>query len=186
MNLNQQFHMLGKRQLAIEDGLQLLRHTKIELLQARSSATTWGQVAVVANAVLIPLNCILNAFELGAATTVYQKVVQLAYEHVAASGTRSEGAVTEALALLKKSLVAALAQKGSVQYIPGVNILAGLAQDSWALWQSASDLSANSKESAQLFMKLERTIDEAMRQLQQLGVQRAQVLDKMVTLQRTA
>jgi hypothetical protein len=186
MNLIQQFHMLGQRQFAFEEGVTMLRHTKIELTQARSMAITWGQVTVISNAVLVPLNCIINAFELGAANTAYQKVVKVAYEHFAASGTRSDGNVTDALAHLKKALIAALAQKGAVHFIPGANILAGLAQDSWALWQSASDLSVNSKESAQLLGKLNAQIDAALKQLMRIGIERAQILDKMVTYTHTA
>jgi hypothetical protein len=91
MNLAHQFEVLGGKQLAIQEGINLLRQAQLELGRARVAADAWGMMAVMANLTIIPLNCIVNAFDLKAANTVYKIVVRQLYSKFGKSGTRWTG-----------------------------------------------------------------------------------------------
>ena len=186
LNPLQQLDALRRRQLALDDGLRLLRQIRHELAHDSASALAWGHVAVLANITIIPLNVIVNAFELGAAKAVYDTVVREVYAQLAKSGTRSEGRVKSALAALKKALVETLKQKGATAYVPGVNILLGLAEDSWAAWQAVTLTQGGRDEARQLSQQLQRQIDRVQRELVQLGVAHAQLLEQMQVIRRTA
>src|SRR3954454_16434092 len=80
MNLMQKFEALGRKQLALQEGIQLLQDAQFDLRKARGAADAWGITAVMANVTLVPLNCIVNAFELKAANSAYQAMVHALYK----------------------------------------------------------------------------------------------------------
>jgi hypothetical protein len=182
----QQLEALRRRQLVLDDGIRMLRQIRQELARDSASAQAWGQVAVLANVTIIPLNVIVNTFELGAAKAVYDVVVGEVYAELARSGTRSEGRVKGALAALKKALVETLKRKGATAYVPGVNILVGLAEDSWAAWQAVTLTQGGQGEARQLAMRLQAQIDRTQRELVRLGVIHAELLERLEVLKRTA
>jgi len=185
-NLAQQFSILGQKQLAILDGVDLLRQAQLDLSRARASASTWGTIAVMANVTLIPLNCIVNGLELKAANTVYQVVVRQLYEKFAKSGTRAEGNVKTGLSLLKQAIVQELKRKAMTDMVPGVNVLVGLAEDSLAAWQAMQQVDAGNREINTQAIRLQTTISAATSQLLQIGVKRAEMLARMQLVSRTA
>lgn len=186
MDLWQQFEVLGRKQLAVQEGIDLLRQAQLELARTRSSADAWGQVAILSNVVLIPLNCIVNAFELKAANSAYQLLVRAMYDKVAKSGTRLDRNAKSALALLKQAIVDQLKRKALTDYVPGVNILVGLAEDSLALWQSMATVDTGMREIHAISAQVDMKISAAVRELMRLGNQRAQVLARMDVISRTA
>ena len=71
-------------------------------------------------------------------------------------------------------------------FIPGVNILVGVAEDSLAAWQAANLVSSGSREMEMLAGNLDRQIAAANRQLMLLGMKRAEILTRLGTISRTA
>lgn len=186
MNIAQQDQALGRKQIAVQEGIDLLRQAQQEFNRHRASANAWGATAVVANVALIPLNVIVNAFELKAAQNAYQFLVQQVYSKVAKSGTRSDGHAKTALSLLKQAITGELKRKALTQYVPGVNILVGLAEDSLAAWQAIQLVEGGSREFAQQALALDRVINSAIQQMLKIGVQRAELLARMQVQARTA
>jgi hypothetical protein len=185
-NLAMQLQVLGRKQLAVGEGLALLRDIRRELLAHSRSAEAWGSTAVLSNLVLIPLNVIVNSFELGAVNSLYQRVVREVYDRFSASGTRTDGHLATALSILKTSIQQALTAKGLTQHVPGANILVGLAEDSLATWQALDQVQSGRSEMLSRLRHLDHQILRAEQQLVQLGIQRAQVLDRLRVLNRTA
>ena len=185
-NLAQQFSILGHKQLAILEGVDLLRQAQIDLSRAQASANTWGTIAVMANVTLIPLNCIVNGLELKAANTAYQVVVRQLYDKVSKSGTRAEGHAKTGLSLLKQAIVQELKRKAMKDMIPGVNILVGLAEDSLAAWQAIQQVEAGNREINTQAIRLQAAISAAALQLLQIGTKRAEMLARMQLIARTA
>lgn len=186
MDLLHQYQALQGKQLAVSEGVQLLRQTRHELQQARSAGKAWGLTAVLANAALIPLNCIVNAFELKAANTAYQILVRALYDKLARSGTRLDGPTKNALSMLKRAIVEELKRKAMTEFVPGVNILVGMAEDGIALMQVAMVADASSREAAALTATIDRQLDNAIRKLEQLGIERAMLLMRVERMSRTA
>lgn len=186
MNLALQFETLGRKQLAIQDGIQLLAQVRGDLARARSAAEAWGTVAVLSNVTLIPLNVVLNAFELKSANTMYQVLVQQLYGKLARSGSRLDGSWKPVLSLLKQAIVEELERKALTEFIPGVNILVGLSEDSLAAWQAIRLVESGNREIAGHLVSLERKIEEANRQLVEFGVRRAEILGQLQSQARTA
>ena len=186
MNFAAQFQMLGRKQLAIQEGIDLLRNTQLDLSRARSAADAWGTVAVLANVTLIPLNVIVNAFELKGANSLYQSLVQQLYGKFAKSGTRLDGHAKAALSLLKTAIVDELKRKALTDYVPGVNILVGLAEDSLAAWQAIQLVDSGSREISARAADIERKIVAANQQLIQIGIKRADILSRLQVQARTA
>jgi hypothetical protein len=185
MNLAQQFEVLGRKQLAIQEGIDLLRQTQFELSSSRASADAWGMAAVMANVTLIPLNVIVNAFELKAANTVYQMLVHNLYGKFGKSGTRLDGHAKTALAMLKQAISDELKRKAMTEFIPGINILVGLAEDSLAAWQVIQLVGSGNSEITALASNIERKISAACHQLLQIGISRAEILGRLQTYSRT-
>lgn len=186
MDMVTQFQMLGRKQLAIQEGIELLRQLQVELSRTRATADVWGRVAILANVTLIPLNVIVNAFELKAASSVYQILVQQLYGKVAKSGTRLDGHGKVVLAALKEAIVGELKRKALTQYIPGVNILVGLTEDSLAVWQTIQQVQSGGREMSAQAMQVELKIIAANQQLVQIGVKRAEIVDRGNIYGRTA
>jgi hypothetical protein len=186
MNLALQFEMLGRKQLAIQEGIDMLQQTQIDFYRARAAAKAWGLAAVMANFTLIPLNVIVNAFELKAANTAYKIFVRQLYGTFGKSGTRLDGQAKTALSLLKQAIIEELKRKGMTQFVPGVSILVGFAEDSMAAWRAVQLLDSGDREMSMLASNLERMIATANRQLLQLGIERAFILDRGQVHMRTA
>lgn len=185
-NFAQQFELLGRKQLAIQEGILLLQEAQTELARARAAADAWGVTAILANATLIPLNIIVNAFELKSVNSLYQALIRELYGQFAKSGTRLDGHSKMALALLKKGVIEELKRKARTDLIPGVNILVGLAEDSLAAWQAIQLTNAGRQEGAALTVAVEQKIAAAQRHLVQIGIRRAELLGVLQTYSRTA
>ena len=178
---------LTQRQLAVKAGLDAMREARVQLQKDIASGQFWGGVAVFANAVLIPLNVIVNAFEVKTATTLYQAVAKEAYAQFAKSGTRIDSSkVKTGLKVLKKALVDTLASRGLKHYIPGVNILVGLGEDSFALFETASTVQEGSQEMRQILRQIDAKIAEANSSYLKLGIEMDRLLTEMQRRARTA
>ena len=186
MNPMHQFQRLGTLQLNFDGALAMLRQQRVELQRNRQLAENWGLLAVGANVVLIPLNVIVNGMDLGAVNSVYQMVVREVYGKFARSGSRGDGHAKTALALLKKAIAEELKRKGATQYVPGVNILVGLAEDTLAAVQTAAMVQDGRHEASRLAHALDRQIQATERALQQVGIRRAELLDLALRVGRTA
>jgi hypothetical protein len=181
-----QLQLLGRKQLAIQEGIDLLRGLQIDLSDTRSSADAWGATAVLANFTLIPLNVVINAFELKGAGSLYQRLVLHVYQNCAQSGTRLDGIEKVILSSLKKAIVDELRRKSLSDFVPGVNILIGLVEDSRAAWRSVKLVESGRHEISSRAADINRRIDVANRQLVQLGIKRANLFGRLQVHARTA
>lgn len=186
MNLIQRFEHLGRQQMNLNEAILLLNQIRCELRRDVASADAWAVVGVMSNVTLIPLNAIINAFEIGAAKSLYEALARELYFKMAKSGTRSEGLLKSALGTLKSVLVDTLKKKGATQFVPGVNILVGLAEDTLATWHAIERREGGRVEGHQLTLRMDLQINTAIRELQRLGIQRAEVLRLMDVRSRTA
>ena len=134
-NLKKRLDIVNNKAYAIEEGLQLLEDALNDLKSSKKGMEFWNNVDVISNTLLVPLNCIINAFELKAANTLYKTVVKTLYAKFSKSGSRVEGHAGKALGTLKTALVEAMKTKAP-EFVPGVNIIVGLAEDSLALYQA--------------------------------------------------
>lgn len=187
MDLARRFDVLGRKQFIMQEGISMLRETQLELARARASADLWGLIGVTANAVLVPLNVIVNSCQLGSAKTAYQMLVRQMYGQFGKSGTRIEnGRAKKGLSLVKRAIVEELGRKGLSHMIPGVNIIVGLAEDSLALWETARTVESGRNEMNARAMQLERQISAIQRQLTRIGIELNDVLERGQALSRTA
>lgn len=164
----------------------MLNQAQRELTAARSAADSWGFVAVLSTLVLLPANCIINAFDLKAANSIYQLLVREVYSRMAASGTRQGGMTKAVLAALKKAIVEELKRKGLAQYVPGANILVGLAEDSAALVQVVQAVDEGGRDMRALATDIDRKIVAACAELLSLGAERALLIERVQTVGCTA
>ncbi len=186
-NLALIFQRMSQRQMAVSSGLAALRDARNALKSDIQSARFWGNIAVFANAAMLPLNVMINAFEAKAAVTVYQTAVKELYGQLGKSGTRMEsGAIKTSLSIIKKATVEALKSKGLTNYVPGVNILVGFAEDSVALFQTASMVSDGSNEMRQIMRTMEAKIAEAEQTFIKIGIEMDRLLTEMQRRARTA
>jgi hypothetical protein len=183
MNPAQQFQILGRKELAIQQGIAMMEDARSELARTRQSADRWGATAILANLTLIPLNCIVNAYgaKLPSAKSVYdtvkQELAKEAYGRYAKSGTRLEGKPKMLLSALKKIVTGELERRSKQAFIPGANILVGFAEDAWAAWQTIQLVDAGSQEMTGLLLSVDRKIGAAKAQLLQIQIRRADLLD---------
>lgn len=186
-NLSQIFSKLSQKQKAIADGLSVMRDARAQLKQDIASGQSWGTLAVLANAAMLPLNIIINAFDAKVAVSIYQVVVKELYAKLAKSGTRIDNrAAKESLGLIKKAVVEELKRKGLVRHIPGVNIIVGMAEDSFAFMEVASAVTQGNREMSQMLRQLDMKIEAAMREFVNMGVEMDRLLKEMETIRRTA
>jgi hypothetical protein len=184
MNPFQKFEQLGRKQLILQEGIQMMKQAQLEFQRDSTTANNWGMLDVLSSMTLIPANCIINAFSLGAAKNIYQELVRNVYAQVSKSGTRiDEKMIRIALGALKKVVVDDLKKKGLTQYVPGANILIGLAEDSWAAWEATQRYTKGLNATASM---INRNINTAINQLLQLGIQREQLHQQMQVFKRTA
>lgn len=184
--LKADYDKLAHRQMLFSEGIRDLEAIQKELNSNRSSAEFWGNFAVAMNAALIPLNVILNAFEVKGATSIFQTLVKNTYTKFAASGSRTQGSTKVVLDVIKKNTIDHLKSQGLKEYIPGVNILVGFAQDSIALYQVATEVKNGSNEQANITMQMNKSIEKAKVELMKLGTQRALLHDRLLRINSIA
>jgi len=76
MNNNNKFFELGKKQVILGQAIEDMKKIQSELSQNSSTAKTIGNAVYISYAVIMPLNVILNAFDLKAANNLYQRIVK--------------------------------------------------------------------------------------------------------------
>jgi hypothetical protein len=189
-NLNQQFEILLNKQLAFQDGIAMMEKAQMDFRSDSATADLWGKTAVFANAALIPLNVVINSFDLKGLSDGFNSATKFFYNQYkdkAASGTRiSNKTVKYSLAIIKSQATKQLVAKKMGQYVPGVNILMGLAEDSVALIETALMVESGSQQMSILKINMENKIAQMKRQLSALGVESADVLGKMQRVANTA
>lgn len=190
MDLAKYDEKLRRQQMAYSEGLHMMRLTREELIKTISGANGWGLTAVLSNAALVPLNIIVNAFAPASPATLIQAVGKFVYEKKAKSGTR--GGSTEAkLAIdaagkIGEFAIQQVTNKGLKHMIPGVKILAGLAQDSIALIDVANEVGKGQREMNMQLRAIDRKMAEAIKMIQTIGIERALVNDAVSRINRTA
>jgi hypothetical protein len=149
--------------MQIKDGITLMQQQQRELLLDISKANRWGVVAVLSKAMLIPLHVCVNAFELTAAQKMFQHVaddtvlaVRLGY------GEHEHGIIQPALKIMKTAAKKELERRQLVEYLPGVDVLFGLAEDSASLLQTALQVSKGDSEMSEEDRAIARTIEHTM------------------------
>jgi hypothetical protein len=187
LNLTDQFRRLGRRQAAVKDGIDILREARAQLANDATAANWWSSIDLFANAALLPLNIIINAFEAKAALTIYQKVVEEFYKQFSQSGGRIDDAlIKEGLGSLKRAVVDHLRQKGLTKYVPGVNILVGVAEDATALFESARRHADGSNEMRTLMRQLDAKYAAAYSEFLKIGIEMDRLLTEIDRRNRTA
>lgn len=186
MNLMYQYNALARKQLSINEGINLLKQVQVDLNRTMMTANTWGLTAIIANASLVPLNVIINAFEIKKANSIYQTLVRQLYDNYGRSGTRIDGPAKTALAVLKKVIVEELKLKGMTDFVPGVNIIVGLAEDSLAFWKAVQTVESGNQEMRATARQLNNKIAALNRELIQIGITRALLHDRLEVISRTA
>lgn len=186
-NLSATFQRLAQKQMAVSAGVAAMREARKALETDMQQARFWGNIAVFANAAMLPLNLMINAFQAKAAVSAYQVVVKELYAQLGKSGTRMEsGAIKTSLSVIKKATVEALKSKGLTGYVPGVNMLVGFAEDSVALFQTASTVRDGSNEMRQLMRQMETKIADAEQTFLRIGIEMDRLLTEMQRRARTA
>lgn len=175
------------RQAAVGDGLAAMRIARSELQKNMASARMWGNIAVISNAIILPLNVIVNAFPAPSAKTVYQKLVRELYNKYGKSGSHIQNrTIKTTLTELKEILTSVLVSQGVGIYVPGVKILVGVTEDTIALLESASMVQDGSAEMRLLMRQIDLKIATAERSLVNIGAEIDQALAKAQILARTA
>ena len=184
------FWQIGQRQLALQEGLDLLRQAELELLRDMAGADRWAFVALAAHACQVPLNVVVGGLQLGALRPVFDGFGHALRAAVTADAARrgqwAGAALPHAFWALQQGIGQALARKGAAYAVPGANILLGLAEDSFALLQAAQDVSRGRDEMQQLRRQLQRSIHTTLRQMTVLGVERNRALERMQLRMRAA
>ena len=188
--LYSQFLILDRKHIALKEGIRMLEETRIELVGSQDSMQFWGRTAIISNTILIPLNVIVNSLELKQANTLlkalYQELAKVIYEKFAGSGTRVDGKMKSILANLKKAIVEELKRKGLREYIPGANIILGLAEDSVALYQSMDMVNKGAGEASHQNFMIDKQVTRMKRELLKLGIERAELLRRAAIHSRIA
>lgn len=183
--LKKKLDILNGKSFAVQEGIEMLKQTQTELIAAKGGMEFWNNIEVSMNTMLIPLNIIVNAFDLKGVNGLYRTLVSTVYSKMAKSGTRVDGRSAQALSILKKGLVEGLKKKAP-DYIPGVNILVGLAEDTLALYQSIERGKAGQQEARSIEFAIKQKMKQAQEQLIKLGIDRAQIYEAGSRAQRTA
>ena len=197
MNDVHEFQVLMRKQLAIQEGIKMLEQIKTELVGIETMGTVLGAVAVTCRAVMIPLNVIVNAGQLGTAKRMLgvlgEQVSKVAiYQRHGASGTGLggslkswEGVAKLSLSTLKAGIVAELKQKGLMHYVPGANILIGLSEDSLALAFAMQAMKEGGAEFRMAAQKQQGQLARMERELVSLGIVANRHLERVQVSQRT-
>lgn len=187
MSLIQQYQLLAKKQMGIQEGIEHMKQVQIDLNREIMYANIWGLTAIAANATLIPVNIIVNGVGLKEANSLYQAFVRHLYVESAGSGTRSEDSWAKAiLGKIKEFVIKDLSQKGLKNYIPGVSVLFGLAQDTLVLWQTLQTVGSGTREMNLIARDLNLKIAASNREFMRLGIERALIHDRIKEFSKTA
>jgi hypothetical protein len=187
MNPFHQLQVLRQRRIAVRDGLAMLQDAQQDLVRARNAAQAWGVVAVMANVTLIPLNCIINAYGAGTANSAYQSLVRAVYDKFSKSGTRLQSdTVKTTLSVLKTAVAGELKRKGLASQIPGANILIGLAEDSYAAFETMQTVQTGNRDVVNQEVALLKQIKRLEAELRKFGIQEADLMDQAQAVNRTA
>jgi len=188
MNLDQlkaRYDVLATRQLIVAEGIKDMEEIERTLFSDIGSAQAWGNLAVMMQASLIPLNVIINAFQVKKATSIYQSIVKELYSQFAASGARTSKPSKEIFKALGRVITDHLKSQSLTEYIPGVNILLGFAQDSIAFYNVAVEVGNNSTEQNSLKNSMRRQMEKAKKELLKLGTERAIIHERLTEVYRT-
>lgn len=190
MDLAKYDEKLRRRQMAYSEGLHMMRLTREELVKTISGANGWGLTAVLSNAALIPLNIIVNAFAPASPATWIQAVAKFVYEKKGKSGTRGQSSdakmAIEVAGKIGEFAAEQAKNKGLKHMIPGVKILAGLAQDSIALIDVANEVGEGQREMNMQLRAIDRKMAEAIKMIQTIGIERALIHETASQIKRTA
>ena len=179
------YKMLSQKQMLQGDLVATLEEINNQLANDLHSGRAWGEVAVVSLAVLVPLNAILNAFEMKAPASMFEMFVKKAYEKFGKSGAHTEGNAKKALDAAQGIAVSFLKVK-SKEMIPVVNILFGLAQDSVAFYQAASNLQLADSEGKEYASNIQSQIFRAKNEILKSGIKMNVLLERTTLKSHTA
>lgn len=178
IDLELKYRTLIAREHAAKEALELLDQIEKDLEDSSGRARLWGQLAIFCHAMLVPLNCIVNAFQLGKARTAYQIAVRLIYDQFAKSGKQTESKAAKAiLESFREAITAELKRRGLADQVPGVNILVGFALDAIALLEVADKYQKGSAEVSGQLQSLRNQMRAARSVLGKLGVERGHLLE---------
>ena len=157
----------------------MARQNLTEFERNQAAANVFGNIALAAQATILPLNIIINAFPgAGKANSIYEKFARVLYERFGASGTRVEGTTADILGELKRVLEAELTRKKMLDYVPGVKIFTGLAEDGMALMQTVEMMERETTGMRELGNRLQRDIQKYRLDLARLSQQQIQLLER--------
>lgn len=185
-DLGQQFLLLEKRQFAMKEHISVLHQIRKDFESSASWSRFFGMSAVILNATLIPLNAIINAFNIKAAKGLYQKIVYYLYDEFGKSGTQNESYVTNLFAMAKSIIVSYLSKERLTDYIPGVNIILGFVEDTITLFKTVSDYNEGMQELQLIRQNLDRNLHRAIQELTNIGIKLGQIFDRAEVYTRTA
>src|SRR6056297_495641 len=182
----QRYQVLSKHVVTAREGLAMARQNLSEFERNQSISSVMGNIALAAQATILPLNIIINAFPgAGKAKSIYERFARGIYEQFGASGTRVEGNTADLLGELKRVLEAELTRKKMVDYVPVVRIFTGLAEDGMLLMQTAEMIERESAGMPQLRNQLETQVRKFRLDLARLGQQQIQLLEQAKTRAHT-
>lgn len=164
--------VIGKKAAAFSEGIQNLERVQQELNSNVSSATAWGLTAVMANLTLVPLNAVVNSLPAPKSKTLVQSLATWLYGQYGKSGTRIDDAAakktSDAVGKVRDIITMELKSAKLVEYIPGVNIIAGAIQDSLAAWKTTEMFDAGQKEMKRLQQNMQGSIAKMKQTLKDL------------------
>ncbi|GEM_PF-2430660 len=182
----QRYQILIRKKVAVREGIEMARQNLAEFERNQATANVFGTIALAAQATILPLNIIINAFPAaGKAKSVYERFARGIYEQFGASGTRVEGNTADLLGELKRVLEAELTRKKMHDMVPVVKIFTGLAEDGMALMQTAQMIERESAGMPQLRNQLETQVRKFRLDLARLGQQQIQLLEQAKTRAHT-
>lgn len=185
MSLMQEFDKLGQKQLATQDAVKLLEQIRKDLLKSKASAEFWGKIAMFCNAILIPLNAIINFFPVTVPKSIYQRLAHALHDKFASGRSGLDGTIKAILGELKEAIVGELKRKGLTHFIPGLNILVGLVEDSLALMKVALSYKKGDSNMTVAIAKLDKNLGAQINELRKLGLRRNEILGRVQTISRT-
>ncbi|MCB4805515.1 hypothetical protein QO001_005519 [Methylobacterium brachiatum] len=184
-SLKKKLEITNNKSFAVSEGIELLKQAQTGLSISRDKMKFWNDFEVAMNTMIIPLNIIINAFELKTANGLYKLLVTEIYSKTAKSGTRTDGHASKALDILKKSLLEGVKKKAP-DFVPGVNIIVGLAEDTLALYQSIERGKSGQMEAQSIEAGIKRNLRKAEKELEKLNIGRAQIYDAAGRVAKTA
>jgi hypothetical protein len=190
MNPAHRFAQLGRQQLSMQEGIEMLQQIQRELGQDTAAADAWGFVAVMAQACAVPANIIVNSLPgspAKKALDVFNHALRLYATSSAAQRRDWKGAgLPWAFEAVKQAVQHEMTKAGAKDLVPGVSILLGLAEDGLALIEAGQMVSDGSAEMRGLARRMQQRIADAQRRLMALGLERARAHDALQVWTRTA